>query len=443
MLRKIRKLIFHPYRYFYDYLRKRLGFKKYFVTEVMKPYREEENRIWHKLLRTYPSLYLYDLLRKKLHKAPYPIITDYRLESISKDSTGRGKTLALVIELENCNKVYFSDAGIVLKALSKKEPYIAPTFLRLQFKGYGNTLFIGANAKIRPRSRIIFNGSHNTFHIGNDFTIHSDAQIIFNGSSNTMHIKNNCQLKPDSKVTFTKDKNCAFIGPKTIINPQANIHFDGVNSLVFLYGNNNFNGDAQMRTDCMLFIGDKFSVGSRFTCSTGERRSIIIGSDCMFSFDVYLISYEGHMLYDAGTRRRTSHAKSVIIGDHVWLGRKVQVLKGTHIGDGSMVGARSIVTKSVSEKTVCAGAPARTIRKNILWDRYSLTNGSAAQILDREAFKQPDYEYKPIGLEKLIKIDGISQDTDATEKLDLIKSILNEPAPEMYHWAADTNPLIE
>ena len=55
-------------------------------------------------------------------------------------------------------------------------------------------------------------------------------------------------------------------------------------------------------------------------------------------------------------------AKGIRIGDDVWLGAHVTVLDGVKIGDGSVVGAGSVVTHDVPPYTIVAGVPARLLR---------------------------------------------------------------------------------
>lgn len=59
---------------------------------------------------------------------------------------------------------------------------------------------------------------------------------------------------------------------------------------------------------------------------------------------------------------RIGQDKPVEIGDNVWLGVNVTVLKGVTIGEDTIVGAGSIVTKSLPAGVVAAGVPARVIR---------------------------------------------------------------------------------
>lgn len=53
----------------------------------------------------------------------------------------------------------------------------------------------------------------------------------------------------------------------------------------------------------------------------------------------------------------------VTIGDNVWLGGNVTVLKGVNIGMGTLVGYGSLVTRSLPARVVAAGVPARVIRE--------------------------------------------------------------------------------
>jgi maltose O-acetyltransferase len=52
----------------------------------------------------------------------------------------------------------------------------------------------------------------------------------------------------------------------------------------------------------------------------------------------------------------------IIVEDEVWIGANVTVLPGVHIGECSVIGAGSVVTKDVEPYSVYAGVPARKIR---------------------------------------------------------------------------------
>ena len=51
------------------------------------------------------------------------------------------------------------------------------------------------------------------------------------------------------------------------------------------------------------------------------------------------------------------------IGNDVWIGREAVIMAGVHIGDGTIIAARAVVTKDVPPYTIVGGVPARPIRK--------------------------------------------------------------------------------
>lgn len=55
--------------------------------------------------------------------------------------------------------------------------------------------------------------------------------------------------------------------------------------------------------------------------------------------------------------------RPVYIGDDVWIGDRVTVLPGVHIGNGCIIAAGAVVTKDVPEYTVAAGVPARVVKE--------------------------------------------------------------------------------
>ena len=64
--------------------------------------------------------------------------------------------------------------------------------------------------------------------------------------------------------------------------------------------------------------------------------------------------------------------KIIKIGNHVWIGRRVDLLKGTKINDNSIVGFGSVVTGNIDESNVViAGFPAKVIKTGVNWSRLT------------------------------------------------------------------------
>lgn len=60
---------------------------------------------------------------------------------------------------------------------------------------------------------------------------------------------------------------------------------------------------------------------------------------------------------------RVGEPKDVNIGDNVWLGVNVVILKGVTIGDNTLIGANSVVTKNIPANVIAAGNPCKIIAK--------------------------------------------------------------------------------
>lgn len=124
-----------------------------------------------------------------------------------------------------------------------------------------------------------------------------------------------------------------------------------------------------------LEIGEKFTIEKNYRINLMPYTSAFIGDDCMFSYDVRIYSNDAHSIFDIITgeninsTENISKSRKVNVGNHVWVGMGGVLLYGACIGDGSIIGANSLVKGFVPNNCVAAGSPARIIRKNIAWCR--------------------------------------------------------------------------
>lgn len=108
--------------------------------------------------------------------------------------------------------------------------------------------------------------------------------------------------------------------------------------------------DVDLALDVLITTGGGVKIGQRTL--VGYRTQVLSSN--------HIIPPIPMRIFDAG-----SELKPVTIGSDVWIGANCIILPGVSIGDGSVVAAGSIVTKSVPPHTVVAGVPARVIRERI------------------------------------------------------------------------------
>jgi acetyltransferase-like isoleucine patch superfamily enzyme len=117
--------------------------------------------------------------------------------------------------------------------------------------------------------------------------------------------------------------------------------------------------------------GNTVSIGENTGCGHATilahyGTKITIGDDCLFSNEIQIRTTDSHSILDEHGKR-INPEKDVFISDRVWLGTGVTVLKGSFIGTDVVVGAKSMVSKSIPNNTVAAGIPARVVKENTTW----------------------------------------------------------------------------
>ncbi len=118
-----------------------------------------------------------------------------------------------------------------------------------------------------------------------------------------------------------------------------------------------------------LIIGDNFY--SNTNCTLLDCANITIGNDVLFGPNVSL--YTPNHAFNAEERKEGwEQSLTIKIGDNVWLGGSVSVVGGVEIGKNSIIGAGSVVTKSIPENCLAAGNPCRVIREITEEDRLNI-----------------------------------------------------------------------
>ena len=136
-------------------------------------------------------------------------------------------------------------------------------------------------------------------------------------------------------------KNCSFLS-------KATSNLIGINRPCIL---------STLTKDATIIIGDKCGFSGTVVSAF---LSITIGNNVRCGANTLITDSDWHF-----DDPRSGLSKAILIENNVWLGEGVKVLKGVTIGENSVIGAGSVVTKSVPPNVIAAGNPCKIIKQII------------------------------------------------------------------------------
>lgn len=172
------------------------------------------------------------------------------------------------------------------------------------------------------------------------------------------------------------------------------LRFDSHNGQCRIGGNTGvaaLKAGIRVGQDSAVLLGDNVSTTSHVDISAVEGTSVTLGDDVMIATGVRIRSDDGHPIFDVQDGKRVNISRSIDVGEHVWLGIDSFLLGGAKIGSGSVVGARSLVTKEFPNNCVVAGTPAKEIRRDIAWERPHLSVVPPYYKPDASTVKKSEY----------------------------------------------------
>lgn len=130
-----------------------------------------------------------------------------------------------------------------------------------------------------------------------------------------------------------------------------------------------FQGPIQFNYGTHTFIGDNFF--ANFNLMVMDDARIFIGDNVMFGPNVSLMATNHPLIAEERTSMKypdghisvSEYAEEIHIGNNVWIAANVVILGGVSIGDETVIGAGSVVTKDIPAGYVAFGSPCRPVRK--------------------------------------------------------------------------------
>jgi acetyltransferase-like isoleucine patch superfamily enzyme len=146
------------------------------------------------------------------------------------------------------------------------------------------------------------------------------------------------------------------------------VYLNGLGKQKLLFGNNVSIGAFSriIISTSLNNIGNHITIGNNVGIGEfaylGGAGGLTIGDDCIVG--QYLSCHPENHVFDNGSvliRQQGITRKGISIGKNCWIGSKVTILDGVQIGDGCVIAAGAVVTKSFPPNSVIGGVPAKIL----------------------------------------------------------------------------------
>jgi acetyltransferase-like isoleucine patch superfamily enzyme len=157
-------------------------------------------------------------------------------------------------------------------------------------------------------------------------------------------------------------KNCSFVGTEFIHLGEKIIFGDGTKLVAI---SSFVSSITKQEFKPSIKIGNNVQVTANL--QVYAMKEIVIEDNVLFASNVFISDgFHGYDRIDVAYKDQPiSNLESIYIGEGSWIGQNVVILPGVSVGKFSIVGANSVITKSIPAYCIAAGVPARIIKR---WD---------------------------------------------------------------------------
>lgn len=187
--------------------------------------------------------------------------------------------------------------------------------------------------------------------------------ILISRKVKVMQIYKNTIILPDTVRTFSIK--IGIDGADGVAHEQKGCLLLGEKSKLIFKGKASISKGILIRSSGKITFGKDFY--SNCNLSLICTKNITFGNQCVLGWNIHIRDCDGHPIFQ--NRKRVNSDESVSIGNHVWIGQDVKILKGTEIPTDSIIAMNSCVTKKFNEtNTIIGGYPAKIIKHNVNWE---------------------------------------------------------------------------
>ena len=117
--------------------------------------------------------------------------------------------------------------------------------------------------------------------------------------------------------------------------------------------------------DGLIEIGDNVSIGNDTMIYASKNGGVRIGDNSQIAAQSYIIDMNHGIARNELIKNQPNTVLPISIGKDVWIAANVTIIKGSNIGDGAVIGAKSLVNGEIEPYSICVGIPAKKIKMRI------------------------------------------------------------------------------
>lgn len=169
-------------------------------------------------------------------------------------------------------------------------------------------------------------------------------------------------LKCNKKTTATIKLGFKSLG---ILNRSDKLIWDNTGNVVFF-------GKCSLSKGVKLSNRGKIVFGNNFICTGNTSficfKEVRFGDNCLVSWDGLIMDTDFHKIISLGSGKVVNENKRVLVGNNVWMGARVTILKGTTIPNDSIIAAGSIIACEVEGTNKIIGQNGKKLKEHVTWD---------------------------------------------------------------------------
>ena len=160
------------------------------------------------------------------------------------------------------------------------------------------------------------------------------------------------------KSVFRKKIKC----PHKDFSLVGNVYL--INTNIIIGHNVTIYPDVMFLGDGPIIIGDYVDIGNgTIIYASKSGGGVTIGCNTIIAAQCYIIDMDHGTAANELIRNQSNTVSPIIIGEDVWIAAGVKILKGSHINNGSIIGAQSVVKGEILDYSIVVGIPAKEKKK--------------------------------------------------------------------------------